>query len=123
MKKKFTKCPHCGFTEGDLERVAIKFGGAKFGDFITGLAAIVTGVRVVDIRGNGRTPQLSHVRAAIIVAMKTIAAEHEQSPNWANCSAAIGRDKGNTHRLYNTWRDSPIVLKHSAQIVERYRAR
>jgi hypothetical protein len=41
---------------------------------------------------------------------------------WAECGDAIARDRGSSHRMYHTWRDDPVVLRHAAAIVEKYEA-
>ena len=78
---------------------------------------MVTGIRAKDISGKPRGPKYSQARTAVIIAMQRIA-----EATWAECGDAIARDRGSSHRMYHTWRDDPVVLRHAAAIVEKYEA-
>jgi hypothetical protein len=89
----------------------------RFGASVVGIAAMVTGILARDIAGKPRGPRYSQARTSVIIAMQRIA-----EATWAECGDAIARDRGSSHRMYHTWRDDPVVLRHAAAIVEKYEA-
>lgn len=119
-KKFFHTCPHCGFTKDGGAEAEKQFGGPKFGKHVVSLATIITGIRAIDIKGKPKAPRFSQARVAVMIAMKDIAKLADANAPWALCGEAIGRDKGSSHRMYNTWRDDPVVVKNAAAIVDAY---
>jgi hypothetical protein len=120
--KPFTVCPCCAYEAG-TKPDDTKPGGRRFGHHVRSIASKLTRIPATKIAGPSRGEQFSHARVAIILAMRELAAEvsHPTAGNWPNCSKIIGRDKGSSHRLFNTWRDNPTVIDIASKIVAEHR--
>lgn len=121
-RRSFHTCPCCGYEAG-TKRDETRPGGRKFGAHVRSLVSKATRIPSSKITSNARGEDFSHARVAVIIAMRELAAEvnHPTAGNWPSCSSTIGRDRGSSHRLFNTHRDNPAVMAIVEAVVAEFK--